>query len=667
MYRQRLSNPYAGLSEGIQDGLSTLADSQVKLAQIQNDRQIRDRDYQQRLQEFNADQKYRGETLKINQAEEARRAGEDQRKDRKRFEDGIRGALAPHTREDGSIDFTDPIASKQSVYAMNATLKESAYGQEFMKQFLGERGDSGEFTMLPNGRIGVKISKNGKEGIATVHGTNDPNEAVVQFDGPALLEVGRTMDLFESLGVRPDQARYYLGTDFSLTAEGEAALAQQTQPQQDNAGTGTDTNSTASNGTTRRLGQPVEVNNPATSSGDNGPFDARNYQRVFDAGSNGVVDPTAGMTTAEKLGYTSRKAVDAAAPGVKDFLAKTPVAGLGTALGEGAAMAVEAAEGVGNFVKGFSRDGAQPPVQATDAPPKADKPAGADPKIYQDFEDKLLSGTMTAGDVQSLKGNPDVLATVMRETEHTRRGYKQLQQGVKLSNNALRRMVMVEVAKGNIEPQQGVAFAENAKKTEIDLLDMYLRTPTAAAVQFQYMTRAKGSSGKDYNDEVTKSINSIVDDSQKNVKDEFKLSSGEAGQAARNAMHYAGIIKPEDQQYFLTNNQHQLMTALEKAQRQKAQGLHKDRDLSSVVAVNLMSELRVASAPADFSPEQREKYETGAMDLLMHFRQYPHVARAAMDFYYHTMKDGKKLDTATTEVKARFDQIASQAVSQKGQ
>lgn len=637
----RYSNPYAELGEGIQQGLSTWADSQVKLAQIRNDRELRDRDYSQRLREFNSQEDWRNKQYALQHAQESRAAQEEQRKDIKYFEDGIRGALAPHTLEDGSIRFTDPIATKQSVYKMNATLKSSPYGKEFVKSYLGDRADDFEFTALPNGTVGVKIWKNGREnkpGILTANASNDPNDPVVQLDGSSLVEIGKVMDMFQSMGVRPDQARYFLSSDLSLTPEGEQAVGQFTTQQNSGTGGGTGTGADTGTGTDTGSGTGTDV---VSGSGN---------AAAIDASSPSKVSPFApGREGQYKL---DGKSVDTAD-------------GIGGAIDAITTAASNVAKGFGEaFLPGDKSSKGQQPGQ-TSSEKKADIPTFN--AIYDQIEAKLQAGDLRPDDLRDISQNETILKAVMRDTEVSRRGMQKLKAGHEVANKALGRMMMVEMASGNIEPERAIAFMQGARARESDVAELYLRSPTAAAVQFQYMSKAKGADGKDYTKEVTDGINKVLADSQKNIDSERRMPLGELGNSARAAMQFVGIIRPEDQYAFLNKNHHQLMSALERAQSQKAQGYHADRDMASVVAMNLMSELRIATAPADFTPDQKAKYEDGAMELLKHFRQHPQVAGMAMEYYYQYVQDGEKLKTATEEIKAKFDASLQRALEKKSQ
>lgn len=554
----RYSNPYAELGDGIQQGLNTLADTQVKLAQIRNDRELRDRDYSQRLREFNSQEDWRNKQYAMQQAQETRSQYEHDQKNRTWASQQIAGVLAEAQRQDGTLDPSKEqyVMSQLKAFESDPYVAEMLGSQAALRtngkydRVSIEKGPSGFMFSMYNSK------DPSKRGVITENASTDPNDRVSQFTGEHIVGFAQMAEQLKNLGAPPSSVNYFLNpVDLSIDEDKFSEVVSDATQKAQQPSDQVPTQQTQPVAEAPVKAQPEPKPAPA----DN--LSAYRYQTVFDA-ANRAAD------VRKKESEAAKAAVD--------------------------------------------------PLEL----------------IARDIQ-KGRDVRITPENVAQVRTNPEFSARYLKETEADRRMTKQLAEGAELNNRRLGRLLLVGVAKGDINPTTAAGLMESGRARAVDLAEAYIKSPSYAQAQFQLMARG-GAKGKpeNYEEDVSKGITDAIKTAQSTLNTKgFKMGIGELGTAARSAMLYAGVVNPDDQVQFLHKNQHQLISAIEKTQRQIGSGLHKDRDLHAVVAMNLMSELRDINPPATFDEEQKAAYQSGLMDVLNRFGNIPQYAPYAADLY----------------------------------
>jgi hypothetical protein len=643
MSRNQFYDPYSGLADGIQQGLSTLANSQVQLAQISNDRQLRDRDYAQRLAEFKSNEGYRAKSMDIQQAQESREAEAYKIKAGDNARSRTAGYLAEVTDSKGNLDFSDKSKTDFVMTNLQREISTDPHAAELLGGIASARSkgkyDRVDIKQGPNGFVfEMYDSKDpSKRGVVTDNASMDPKDPVSQFSGENIIGLMDVADTLKNYGMRPSDAAYFLDPA-TLQIDEE------------------------------KLQSAIAVR----------------QQSVSVSGGNGQVPQTPVAVAPEQPPVAVQPVVPSVTPEVNPYVAEGQAAG--------SAFRNRLSAGIDSTVNAVTEKRASDlaPLRETNAGPdgarahmqrltgavggffnpESDAPAPA-PAPVQNTAPR--APTAAAGKPASVSppGNgasgaefssyfSGAVTTKMAENEADRRSLKNALKGQQVRNSNLNRVLAVQVSSGGLTHGQAMQLAENGRSDELNLFKAAITAPSAADAAFAVMTRggtgkAAEAEHKIYEDN-NKSINGMIDFVNKGEKQGAYKVPPNAAQGVKDAMYMNGFIGPSELRDGLAKHGPSIQAALDKLPM--ATSRNPDRDPSAVLTGLVMTELRRVGAPANV--DDAGAYEGVMLDLIQRYNSGSGVVtlKDRMEFYHDLVSNGGSAKVSLDELDKQFNELA---------
>lgn len=664
----RYSNPYDGLSDGIQQGLRSMAqadvarsETAVRLAQIANDKQQRDRDYQLRVEQHNLSKNADRRADEVHRAELQQKARNEQS-----------SLVAEFTDQNGQIKDIPKEHRGWFTTQYNNILESNQYAKETFGHLISTRSkgkyDSGRLVETPDGvAIEMYSSKNPSvRGVVTDLGSNDPNDKVTQHNPIEMISALETLDILRNQhGASPATAAYYLAN--------QTGFANFESPPS-NAVASRDA---VSAGTAKSADNPVD---PRDIERDTPSSTSTPYRDEFAASGTQnprYKDPSKMPTILGRLGAVASNNVNAAqdfGAGVADAASKT-----GEAISNHwDKMKGGAADMKNDFMTGFSGEDPAKPVDTptTDPTKSAPRSTTEAPAQYVTPTGRAQApkDVSKEGISQYLEAGAQLVGKVAKDAASNKRILANMSAVEKKHSDALGRMLFTKVA-GGMDPRGAAALYEGSRQGVRELTMMAISAPSDAEVMLKWMQSA---GAKQIRGEVTqKDITSALKSRNAQIAgviDDVNKSFGAKGQASdipydvsggiTDYMAVMGITDPMEQDLWVANNSQNIAEAISNVARNSATFREQGRDMRSVTAYTMGATMRrdVYAPPVIDGVEidPRAYAETG-MDLAAavqaKYKSYLPLDTAMMVYKGLVRKSGGNIQISTEEVLKYMDQL----------
>lgn len=649
----RYGNPYDGLSDGIQQGLRSMAqadvarsETAVRLAQIANDKQQRDRDYQLRVEQHNLSKNADRRADEIQRAELQRNARNEQS-----------SLVAEFTDQNGQIKDIPKEHRGWFTTQYNNILESNQYAKETFGRLVSTRSkgkyDSGRLVETPDGvAIEMYNSKNPSvRGVVTDLGSNDPNDKVTQYNPTEMVSVLETLDILRNQhGASPATAAYYMANQTGF-ANFESPPQKAVDP-------------TA--GTTNLDPRDVERDMPTTSGV---PYRDEFSQQPPTGGSgarNGrFMDTLARPSALGIAGVATELGKDAA------DMVSGPIADFAGKVWDKAKPIRDAASYVWN---GDPDTPAAAPSEKASTPNAPAQTPAPSQFVSPTGRAQAPKDVSKEGISQYLEAGTQFVGKVAKDAASNKRILANMSAVEKKHSDALGRMLFTKVA-GGMDPRGAAALYEGSRQGVRELTMMAISAPSDAEVMLKWMQSAgaKQIRGEVTQKDITsalKSRNAQIAGAIDNVNKSFGAKgqspdiSHEVSGGITDYMAVMGITDPMEQDLWVANNLQNITEAVSNVARNSATFREQGRDMRSVTAYTMGATMRrdVYAPPVIDGVEidPRAYAETGmnlAAAVQAKYKSYLPLDTAMMVYKGLVRKSGGNTQISTEEVLKYMDQL----------
>lgn len=636
----RNANPYAGLSDGIQQGLRSIAQADVeksahgiRMAELELDNKRRQEDYTLRL---NQDKRLQAQA----ERDEYNHRMTQLERNRQEFES--RFSLIQNA--DGSVNWKDPNAQKV-ISDVNFMLKNDPYAVQTIGTVLGVRTgdkDTLQLELMPNGSGLAAVTSSSKDpnlrGVLTENASKDPDDPVMQVSGESVRQIVNVTKKAEMLGASPAATAYFLNARFGLGGNGQFEATPEIQEEALMLEREIDADAAADSVTSRLGRQPSGISPEQIRPVQDQPMAMPAAGAVVD-GLGKVADND---ELRDKWASYRQTLADPNSSGIKKFGAQAQyyssiLPATGEAIFDSAKGVVNSGldniKGMANtFAEGWdSWKGEQP---STDNAAPVQQPASQPPVQEQVNSRGHITTDLTkpGTNTQDLFANfsQTFVGKAAKISEADRRAFFAAADNEKRHVKAMGRYLLSQSLKpgGDMTPAQAATLYESGRADAIALDRLARQQPSEAEVITKWMMTG-GAKGKTEDGQkaireslerkskfiqgVTSSINSVRGNKGEDPVYDPAVSGG-----IDDALAFMGYLHPEDQEMFLLKHEGNLREAMAKFASNQSRFIADGRKSRAAMAQTFVSAIRQGAymPPSSLEePEDQQQYMDQTMEI----------------------------------------------------